>query len=87
MANLKPPIKVSAPPTNVMTPLQRPGGRTVHVPAATVIPAGAEGEKILSAHVGLPQPLGKITAAAHLRKRALPQPGAHAALVKRLFGG
>ena len=69
-----------------MKPLKRPGGRSVHVPKNTVTPAGAEGEGILAAHVGMPPPLGKATAATHLRTRALPKPGSHAALLKRLFG-
>jgi hypothetical protein len=70
----------------IMKPLKRPGGRSVHVPAKTVTPVAAEGEGILSAHVGMPPKLGKVTGAAKLRQRALPQPGSHAALLKRLFG-
>lgn len=81
MAVMKPPTK----PT-IMTPLTRPGGRAVHVPPKTVTPAAAEGEGILAAHVGMPGKLPKVTAATHLRRRALSQPGSHAALIKRLFG-
>ncbi len=70
----------------IMKPQARPGGRTVHVPNSTTTPAAAEGEGILAAHVGMPPTIGKVTAAAKLRKRALPKPGSHAALLKRLFG-
>jgi len=69
-----------------MKPQKRPGGRSVHVPSQTVTPAAANGEGILAAHVGMPPPLGKATATAHLRTRALQKPGSHAAAVKRLFG-
>lgn len=70
----------------VMKPMTKPGGQLVHVPRATVTPAQANGERILAEHVGMPAALGKATATAVLKHRAIKKPGGHAALLKRLFG-